>query len=93
MLLWLAPCEQQWQLVELFAGKGNVSAHFHSLGKAVASLEKDYGGAGMDFTTPAGLASDPRLDRHLQCSLGSLCGLLCALVASSYVTCFDRFIR
>lgn len=59
MLLWLAPCDQRWQLVELFAGKGNVSAHFRSLGKAVASLEKDYGGAGMDLTTASGMASEP----------------------------------
>ena len=58
MLLWLTPSEQQWQLVELFAGKGNVSRHFRSTGKAVASLDKDYDGAAMDFTRPAGLASE-----------------------------------
>lgn len=44
----------EWQVIELFAGVGNVSAAFREYGKAVASLDKEIGGDCMDFTLNAG---------------------------------------
>ena len=46
-----------WQVVELFAGQGNVSSVFRKYGKAVASFDKDMGGKCMDFTLSAGFLS------------------------------------
>ena len=47
----------QWQLVELFAGQGNVSRVFRHYGKSVASFDKVMGGDAMDFERPSGFAS------------------------------------
>ena len=44
----------EWQVIELFAGVGNVSAAFREYGKAVASLDKEIGGDCMDFALNAG---------------------------------------
>ena len=56
---------QTWQVVELFAGQGNVSSVFRKLGKAVASFDKDIGGECMDFTLCAGFLSKTQIEKHI----------------------------
>ena len=50
-------CASTWQVVELFAGAGNVSAAFRQCGKSVASFDKEMGGSCMDITLSAGFLS------------------------------------
>ena len=57
LLLWSEMPVVQWQLVELFAGQGNVSRVFRHYGKSVASFDKVMGGDAMDFERPSGFAS------------------------------------
>lgn len=49
-----------FDMVELFAGVGNVSAAFRQHGKTVASFDQTYHKS-MDFTTDAGFVPHPQL--------------------------------
>ena len=64
----------EWQVIELFAGVGNVSAAFREYGKAVASLDKEIGGDCMDFTLNAGfLPGTQKIPRAYNSTTPTLC--------------------
>ena len=80
MLQWADLPVQQWQLVELFSGQGNVSAFFRQAGKTVASFDTVLGGKSMDVTQAAGfLFGVPAVENTYM----SRCILTCDICANS----------
>lgn len=59
MLQWTEPVQGQYQLVELFSGKGHVSEAFRANGKRVVSFDREVGGAAMDILETAGFLLGP----------------------------------
>ena len=61
MLQWTEPQQGQYQLVELFSGKGHVSEAFRASGKRVISFDREAGGASMDILEVAGFLLGPHM--------------------------------
>ncbi|CAL1152929.1 unnamed protein product [Cladocopium goreaui] len=57
LIIWSCDTSTKYELVELFAGKGDVGREWRSAGRAVGQFDWDYCPAGMNFTGNGGFAT------------------------------------
>ena len=67
LMQWADSPVMRWQCIELFSGKGNVSAFFRQVGKAVASFDHCLGQRAMDITTSAGFLLGAQIAKSTFC--------------------------
>ena len=54
--MWSSDITMKFQMIEVFAGAGRVSAQFRASGQNVASYDYEYDQKRMNFMTEAGMA-------------------------------------